>query len=131
MAFDDPSADASTLAAYMVGYLGPSAPATLDFVLQELGDQFLLARHRPERDQFDAPCAPFIFPALWAAVAEARLGRREEAVARLRSILGLAGGAGQLSEVAQPAEFSMLGNYPQIQSHAAVVEAILELFGYR
>ncbi len=131
MAFDDPSADASTLAAYMVGYLGPSAPATLDFVLQELGDQFLLARHRPERDQFDVPCAPFIFPALWAAVAEARLGRREEAVARLRSILGLAGGAGQLSEVAQPAEFAMLGNYPQIQSHAAVVEAILELFGNR
>lgn len=131
MAFDVPCADASTLAAYLVGYLDPGAPATLDYVVDELADESLLARYRPERDDFAAPCAPFIFPALWAVVAEALVGRREVAEARLRSVLSLAGRAGQLSEVAQPAELTMLGNYPQIQSHAAAVEAILKLFGSR
>ncbi len=132
MAFDDPSADSSTLAAYLVGYLRPGSPAaaaTLDRVDRELGEEFLLARHRPERDGYASPCAPFIFPSLWAVSAEARLGRRQAAEARLRAIVGLAGPAAQLSEVALPSPPTLLGNYPQVQSHAALVEAILELFG--
>ncbi|HUY54097.1 MAG TPA: glycoside hydrolase family 15 protein [Candidatus Nanopelagicaceae bacterium] len=130
MAFDDRSADSSTLAAYLVGYLsGPGAAATLDFVTSHLQDGYLLARHHPERDGIADPCAPFLFPSLWAVVAEARLGRRRDAISRLRSILDLAGPAGQLSEVADPGSRLMLGNYPQVQSHAAVVEAILALFG--
>ncbi|MHB1526824.1 MAG: glycoside hydrolase family 15 protein [Candidatus Dormibacteria bacterium] len=132
MAFDDPSADSSTVAAYVVGYLpvgGGGAAATLDFVAGELQHGFLLARHHPERDGIAAPCSPFLFPSLWAVIAEARLGRRTAAVARLRAILDLAGPAGQLSEVADPGSMTMLGNYPQGQSHAAVVEAIAELWG--
>ena len=132
MAFDDPSADSSTLAAYVIGHLDPGAPtaaATLDRVTAELSLGPLLARHRPERDGLPAPCAPFIFPSLWAVIAEARLGRREAAEARLRAIVELAGPAGQLSEVALPSPPTLLGNYPQVQSHAAMVEAILELFG--
>lgn len=130
MAFDDRSADSSTLAAYLVGYLtGPGAAATLDFVTSHLQDGYLLARHRPERDGITDPCAPFLFPSLWAVIAEARLGRRRAAISRLRSILDLAGPAGQLSEVADPGSRLMLGNYPQVQSHAALVEAILALFG--
>ncbi len=132
MAFDDPSADSSTLAAYLIGYLGPgsrAAPATLDRVTAELGDEFLVARYHPERDGFASPCAPFIFPSLWAVIAEARLGRRRDAELRLRSIVELAGPPGQLSEVALPGPGSLLGNYPQVQSHAALVEAVLELFG--
>ena len=130
MAFDDPSADSSTLAAYLIGYLtGPDAAATLDFVTAHLQEGFLLARHHPERDGIPAPCAPFLFPSLWAVIGEARLGRRRAAISRLRAILDLAGPAGQLSEVADPGSGLMLGNYPQVQSHAAVVEAILELWG--
>jgi GH15 family glucan-1,4-alpha-glucosidase len=130
MAFEDPAPDSSTLAAYLVGYLrGPAAAATLDFVCAHLESGHLLARHHPERDGIPDPCAPFLFPSLWAVIAEARLGRRQAAIARLRAILALAGAAGQLSEVADPETGLMLGNYPQVQSHAAVVEAVLELWG--
>jgi GH15 family glucan-1,4-alpha-glucosidase len=62
-------------------------------------------------------------------MAEAKLGRRESALARLLAILSLAGPAGQLSEVAEPHSLTMLGNYPQVQSHAALVEAVLQLWG--
>lgn len=131
MAFDDPSPDSSTLAAYLVGYPreGAGDATTLDYVLTNLEDGFLLARHYPERDGIPGPCAPFIFPSLWAVMAEAKLGRRESALARLLAILSLAGPAGQLSEVAEPHSLTMLGNYPQVQSHAALVEAVLQLWG--
>ncbi|NNM97896.1 MAG: glycoside hydrolase family 15 protein [Candidatus Dormibacteraeota bacterium] len=130
MTFDDRSADSSTLAAYLVGYgMGPPAEATLDFVTSHLQHEYLLARHHPERDGMADPCAPFLFPSLWAVIAEARLGRRRAAISRLRSILDLAGPAGQLSEVADPGSRLMLGNYPQVQSHAALLEAILTLWG--
>lgn len=131
MAFDDPSADSSTLAAYVVGYPreGAGDAATLDYVLTKLEDGFLLARHHPERDGIPGPCAPFIFPSLWAVMAEAKLGRRESALARLLAVLSLAGPAGQLSEVAEPHSLTMLGNYPQVQSHAALVEAVIQLWG--
>jgi GH15 family glucan-1,4-alpha-glucosidase len=131
MAFNDLSADSSTLAAYVVGYprKGASDAATLDYVLTNLEDGFLLARHHPERDRIPGPCAPFIFPSLWAVIAEDKLGRRASALARLLAVLSLAGPAGQLSEVAQPNSLTMLGNYPQVQSHAALVEAVLQLWG--
>jgi hypothetical protein len=131
MAFNDPSADSSTLAAYVVGYPreGAGDAATLDYVLTNLEDGFLLARHHPERDGIPGPCAPFIFPSLWAVIAEAKLGRRESAQARLQDVLRMAGPAGQLSEVAEPNSLKMLGNYPQVQSHAALVEAVLQLWG--
>jgi GH15 family glucan-1,4-alpha-glucosidase len=130
MAFDDHSADSSTLAAYVVGYIGkaPGAEATLDHVLRHLQDGFLLARYRPERDGIPGPSAPFIFPSLWAVIAESKLGRREAAIDRLAAILSLAGPAGQLSEVADPHSLTMLGNYPQVQSHAALIETVLELW---
>ncbi len=131
MAFDDGSADSSSLAAYVIGYLDPGserASATLDAVSAELGEGPLLARHRPERDGFPSPCAPFLFTSLWAVIAESRLGRRAAALARLHAIVDLAGPAGQLSEVALPAPPTLLGNYPQVQSQAALVEAILAVF---
>jgi GH15 family glucan-1,4-alpha-glucosidase len=62
-------------------------------------------------------------------IAEARLGRRQAAEARLLAIFELAGPPAQLSEVALPSPPTLLGNYPQVQSHAALVEAILELYG--
>ncbi len=132
MAFDDPAADSGTLAGYVVGYPLPGGAgnaATLDFVLANLREGFLVARHRPERDQLPGPCLPFIFPSFWAALAEARVGRRREAVQRFRAIWELAGAAGQLSEVADPERRMLLGNCPQIQSHAALVEAAFAIWG--
>ncbi|MGC8474539.1 MAG: glycoside hydrolase family 15 protein, partial [Candidatus Dormibacteria bacterium] len=132
MAFGEGSADSATLAAYLVGYPLPEGgrrAGTLDHVLGQLGTFPLVARHRPERDGIPYPCLPFIFPSFWAAAAEAACGRRRAAVARFRSLVGLAGPSGQLSEVADPATRRMLGNYPQVQSHAALVEAALVIWG--
>jgi GH15 family glucan-1,4-alpha-glucosidase len=132
MAFGEPSTDSATLAAYLVGYPLPEGgrrAGTLDHVLGQLGTFPLVARHRPERDGIPYPCLPFIFPSFWAAAAEAACGRREAAVARFRSLIRLAGPSRQLSEVAEPASRRMLGNYPQVQSHAALVEAALVIWG--
>lgn len=132
MAYQDSTADAATLAAYLVGYPLPGGrenPATLDYVLKDLGEGPLLVRHRPERDEIPEPCLPFIFPAFWAAVAEELVGRHSAAVARFRALCALAGPAGQLSEVADPVQRRLLGNFPQIQSHAALVEAAFRIWG--
>lgn len=132
MAYQDSTADSATLAAYLVAYPLPGGrdnPATLDYVLGHLGEGPLLVRHRPERDQIPEPCLPFIFPAFWAAVAEDMVGRHSAAVARFRAICTLAGPAGQLSEVADPFRRRLLGNFPQIQSHAALVEAAFRIWG--
>ncbi|MDA8395957.1 MAG: glycoside hydrolase family 15 protein [Candidatus Dormibacteraeota bacterium] len=131
MAFGEGSADSATLAAYLVGYPLPEGgrkTATLDHVLGQLGTFPLVARHRPERDGIPYPCLPFIFPSFWAAAAEAICGRREAAVARFRSLVRLAGPSGQLSEVADPATRQMLGNYPQVQSLAALVESAFAIW---
>jgi GH15 family glucan-1,4-alpha-glucosidase len=85
-------------------------------------------RYAGERDGIAAPCFPFIFPGFWAAGAEVRLGRRPAAVARFLAISGLAGPAGQLSEVADPETSTLWGNYPQVQSHAALIEAALAIW---
>ena len=132
MAFGEGSADSATLAAYLVGYPLPGGLrrlATLDHVLGQLDTFPLVARHRPERDAIPYPCLPFIFPSFWAAAAEAVCGRRAAALGRFRSLVRLAGPSGQLSEVADPATRRMLGNYPQVQSHAALVESALVIWG--
>jgi hypothetical protein len=131
MSFEEPSPDSSLLAAYLVGFLRPGAAnseSTLDRVSAELGAGPLMDRYTGERDGIAAPCFPFIFPGFWAASAEVLLGRRAAAVARFLAISNLAGPAGQLSEVADPATGALWGNYPQVQSHAALIEAALAIW---
>jgi len=131
MSFEDSSADSSLLAAYLVGFIRPDAAhpeSTLDRVSAELGRGPLMDRYAGERDGIAAPCFPFIFPGLWAASSEVLLGRRAAAAARFTAIAELAGPAGQLSEVADPETGDLWGNYPQVQSHAALIEAALAIW---
>lgn len=131
MSFQEPAADSALLAAYLVSFVDPAqvgAASTLERISRELGRGPIMARHWPERDGISSPCFPFIFPGLWAAAAEALLGRREAAQARLHAVCALAGGAGQLSEVADHESGELWGNYPQVQSHAALVEASLAIW---
>ncbi len=134
IALDKPRTDASLLEAYLVGYVRPSSPGaarTLDAVLGELAHGPLVARHHPERDGIESPCFPFVFPGLWAASVEGLLGRSGPGRERLRRIVALAGPAGQLSEVADPDTAALWGNYPQVQSHAALIDALLRLWPAR
>ena len=131
ISFQEKGADSALLAAYLVSFLRPErtdAGATLRRVSRDLGRGPLMARHSPERDGLDVPCFPFIFPGLWAVAAEAMLGLRVAAQARLLAICSLTGPSCQLSEVADPSSGALWGNYPQVQSQAALVDAALAIW---
>ncbi len=128
MALDDPRADSSVLAAVLVGFLpetAPAAAATLDQVVAALQRGPSLLRYAVALDGDPTPAGTFTFAGLWAAAVEARLGRSAAAAGRLQAILARAGPFGQLSECLHPRTGRLLGNYPQVQSHAAVLEALV------
>jgi GH15 family glucan-1,4-alpha-glucosidase len=97
------------------------ADRTLDAILTALDNDGLVERHVAAEDSRSDPCAPFVFPTFWVAEALQRRGRdgsrQFAAAAASRGALGLFG------EVADPVDHSPLGNYPQVQSHAAFVMA--------
>jgi len=97
------------------------ADRTLDAILTALDNDGLVERHVPAEDSGSDPCAPFVFPTFWVAEALQRRGRdgsrQFAAAAASRGALGLFG------EVADPVDHAPLGNYPQVQSHAAFVMA--------
>lgn len=118
-------ADAALTLAVQNGFLDPAAPeaaATLDLIARELDDSGLLQRYRGSRDLLADPCAPFVFPTFWMSTAEAEAGRDGtrwlEAAVSASSPLGLFG------EVRDPQSGGPLGNFPQVQSHAALLGTI-------
>ncbi|MFI5284722.1 MAG: glycoside hydrolase family 15 protein [Candidatus Dormibacteria bacterium] len=123
---DGGGADAALAQAVLVDALdtlaGRVAP-TLDLIIERLDRGGLIDRHEQEVDSIADPCAPFVFPTFWLAGALTAIGRDgsrwRDAALSTRGALGLFG------EVADPAERSPLGNYPQVQSHAAFVLAVV------
>jgi len=120
-------ADAALACVPAVGLLAgddPVVTATLDLIAGELDRGGLVDRCRPEQEAFPDPCGPFVFPTFWLASALEQNGRSGQrhfsAALRARGDLGLFG------EVADPGSLSPLGNYPQVQSHAAFVLAATE-----
>ena len=123
---DGGTADAALSAAVDTGFVDPGSPAataTLDLIAGELTDNGALQRYGGTQDLLDDPCAPFIFPTLWLASAETRAGR--DGTRWLRSAVSTAGAFGLFGEVRDPASGGPLGNYPQVQSHAALVMALI------
>ena len=107
----------------LVEAAGPVATATLDLIASQLADHGVLQRYGGTQDLLDDPCAPFVFPALWLASAETRAGR--DGSAWLRGAVATAGPLGLLGEVRDPDTGGPMGNYPQVQSHAALVTALV------
>lgn len=123
---DGGAVDAALSAAVETGFLDPgsaAAAATLDLIAAELGDNGALQRYGGIQDLLDDPCAPFIFPTFWLASAETRAGR--DGTRWVRSAVSAAGAFGLFGEVRDPGTGGPLGNYPQVQSHAALVMALL------
>jgi GH15 family glucan-1,4-alpha-glucosidase len=117
-------ADAALAQAVLLGIFDPGDPraaATLDSITGGLERSGLIDRHDPAQDPSTDPCGPFVFPTFWVAQAQGRLGRDGSrhfaAAASARGLLDLFG------EVADPADTSPLGNYPQVQSHASFLLA--------
>jgi GH15 family glucan-1,4-alpha-glucosidase len=98
-------------------------PATLDLIIERLDRGGLIDRYEGQHDSFDDPCGPFVFPTFWLSAAMRSRGadgsRWFEAALAARGPLGLFG------EVADPRDGTPLGNYPQVQSHAAFAMAVM------
>jgi GH15 family glucan-1,4-alpha-glucosidase len=122
---DGGGADAALAQAALLGGLDIVAEridATLDLIVARLGRGGLVDRYEGQRDPLAHPCAPFVFPTFWLAGALAARGR--DGSRWLESALATRGPLGLFGEVADPGDHSPLGNYPQVQSHAAFVLAV-------
>ena len=118
--------DAALSAAVDTGFLdagSPIARATLDLIAAELADNGALQRYGGTQDLLDDPCAPFIFPTFWLSSAATKAER--DGTRWLRSAVSAAGAFGLFGEVRDPGSGGPLGNYPQVQSHAAFVMALV------
>ena len=123
---DGGAADAALSMSVDTGFIDPASPiatATLDLIAAELADNGVLQRYSGTQDLLDDPCAPFIFPTFWLASAETRAAR--DGTRWLRSAVSAAGAFGLFGEVRDPVTGGPLGNYPQVQSHAALVMALV------
>jgi GH15 family glucan-1,4-alpha-glucosidase len=120
-------ADAALTMCALTGFLAPDDPslnATLELIAGKLDRDGLLDRYEGQPDGLPDPCAPFVFPSLWMAMAQAMSLR--ESAPYLSAALGSRSQLGLWGEVAQPDDHSPFGNYPQVQSHASFVLATVE-----
>jgi GH15 family glucan-1,4-alpha-glucosidase len=97
--------------------------STLDLIAERLGRGGLIDRHESHADTRSDPCAPFVFPTFWLAAALAAVGR--DGSQYLDAALATGGALGLFGEVADPGDHTPLGNYPQVQSHASFVLAVV------
>ena len=123
-------ADAALAQAALLGGLDVVAARigpTLDLIVKRLDRGGLIDRHESKADTLADPCAPFVFPTFWLAGALAATGR--DGSQWLAAALATRGPLGLFGEVADPVDHSPLGNYPQVQSHAAFVLAVIPADG--
>lgn len=127
--------DASLLVIPQVGFLAYDSPEMLGTVAameSELVDEYgLLLRYRTEigLDGLAPGEHPFLACSFWLVEQYAHTGRRDDAVALMDKLVGLANELGLLSEEYSMAEKRMAGNYPQAFSHLALVRAADALHG--
>jgi GH15 family glucan-1,4-alpha-glucosidase len=121
---DGGGADASLTQAALLGgsgAVGARVSATLDLIIERLDRGDLVDRYEGQPDAIRDPCAPFVFPTFWLSAALTATGR--DGSPWFDAALGARGPLGLFGEVADPLDRTPLGNYPQVQSHAAFVLA--------
>ena len=119
--------DAALAQAVLVGFLDDDrarARATLHTITTGLDRNGLVDRHDPRQDPSPEPCGAFLFATFWLAQALERVGA--DGAPHLAAAAAARGAVGLFGEVADPAGRTPLGNYPQVQSHAAFVLAATE-----
>ncbi len=125
---DGGGADAALAQVALLGGLEALAERvqpTLGLIVYRLGREGLLDRYEGQPDALPDPCGPFVFPTFWLAAALAATGR--DGSAWLSAAVSTRGPFGLFGEVTDPSDHTPLGNYPQIQSHAAFVLAVTAL----
>lgn len=130
--YDTTAVDASLLTIPLVGFLpgdDPRVLGTIDAVIADLEVDGLLLRYRTETgvDGLSGAEHPFLACSFWLVSALAAAGRRDQALALMDRLCGLANDVGLLSEEYDVTHGRMAGNFPQAFSHLALVQAALAL----
>lgn len=119
--------DAALSMAVLTGFLSPGDPraeATLRSIVDGLTRGGLADRYVGQPDGIDDPCAPFVFPTFWLAAALEQCGL--DATEHWRAAVSARSELGFFAEAADPVTHEPLGNYPQVQSHAALILAAVK-----
>ncbi len=127
--------DASLLVLPQVGFVrydSPEMQGTVHAIESELMDDAgLILRYRTDSgvDGLAPGEHPFLACSFWLVEQYAHSGRRQEAIALMDKLVGLANDVGLLSEEYNTKEGRMAGNFPQAFSHLALVRAADALHG--
>jgi len=122
------SLDASLLLGVLMGY--PDAhgrlAGTTERIAEALGEGPFVHRYLAE-DGLPGREGAFLACSFWLVDALARLGRVDEAEARMAELVALANDVGLYSEEIEPGTGEFLGNFPQGLVHLGLVNAVLTL----
>jgi GH15 family glucan-1,4-alpha-glucosidase len=130
-AYGSTTLDAAVLVLPLLGLEASSSPrvtGTVDAIRRGLSAGGpLLYRYPPGTDGLEGGEGAFLPCSFWLVQALARTGRTDEAEALLEELLLLGGPLGLYGEEMDPTTNEQLGNYPQALTHAALVQAVLEV----
>ncbi len=121
--------DASALQLISLNYLDPKSPRAgkhLAALEQELKAGDALFFRYIHADDFGKPTSAFLGTAFWYAEALACVGRVDEAVAAVESLLPYANHLGLFSEDAD-LQGGQWGNFPQTYSHVGLMNAVYRI----
>ena len=130
--YDTSEVDASLLVMPTVGFIAGDDPrflGTVRAIEQDLVRDGLVLRYRTETgvDGLPGDEHPFLACSFWLVTAYALAGRLEDAHTLMRRLVALANDVGLLSEMYDPVNARMVGNFPQAFSHLALIGAALAL----
>jgi GH15 family glucan-1,4-alpha-glucosidase len=122
--------DASTLQLIILNYLEPQSERAARHlgVLEErlMGGGGLMHRYT-HADDFGVPKSAFLICSFWYVETLAAMGRIEDALKELETLLGYANDLGLFSEDVDPSTGSQWGNFPQTYSHVGLINAVLRI----
>ncbi|HEX2895399.1 MAG TPA: glycoside hydrolase family 15 protein [Marmoricola sp.] len=126
--------DAALLLLPAVGFVAADDPrmlATIEAIEHDLMRDGLVLRYRTTSgvDGLSGSEHPFLACSFWLVSAYAMAGRRDDAMALMERLVGLANDVGLLSEEYDAHHGRMAGNFPQAFSHLALVQAARTLAG--
>jgi len=128
--FDGTDVDASLLLLARYGYAEPRSErmrGTCARVHERLGRDGLLYRYLAENDGLPPGEGAFGICSFWAVDCRALQGDVDSAAASFERVLGYANDVGLFAEEIDPADGSMLGNFPQAFTHVGLIDAALSL----
>lgn len=133
IAYDCEALDASVLLMPLVGFLSaehPKMKRTIETLIDELGEDGLLYRYRPESvtsDPIESDDALFTTCSFWLVTCLARRGEINRARDLFEELLDYSNHLGLYSEELNPETGTQLGNFPQAYVHMGLINAAVEL----